>query len=51
LKEKVGNRGGGKGRTGIGGRVRGREGAEWGDRVGKWDGGLGLDFVQGTPSS
>ena len=33
----------------MAGREREREGAEGGDRVGKWDGGLGLDFVQGTP--
>jgi len=32
-----------------GGTVRGMEGAEGGERVGKWEGGLDLDICPGAP--
>jgi len=34
-----------------GGRVRWREGAEGGEKVGKQEGGLNLDICSGIPSS
>jgi len=36
---------------GRGGRVRGREGAEGIERIGKGEGGLDFDICSGAPSS
>jgi len=41
----------GKGEMGKGGRARGREGAEGGERLGKWKGALDLDVCPGAPRS